>query len=63
MYQAVRALPATYRSVVVLYYFAGESTAEIAAALRISGAAVRTRLVRARKLLKSQLEGDYFDES
>ena len=63
VYQAVRALPAPYRSVVYLFYFAGESTAEIAAALRISGAAVRTRLVRARKLLKSQLEGDYFDES
>lgn len=58
LWQAVLALPPGYRAVVHLYYFEGYDQAEIAALLRLSPAAVRTRLYRARGYLKKELNDD-----
>lgn len=56
LYEAVRLLPPKCRIVVHLFYYEGYSSKEIADILHIREATVRTRLVRARKLLKEQLK-------
>ena len=53
---AVEALPLKFRQVVILYYTQQLSTAEIAAVLRIPKGTVLSRLDKARKLLKTELE-------
>lgn len=55
--QAVRKLPDKYRIVILLYYMEEFSQAEIAAMLRISEGAVKTRIHRAKKILRKELEG------
>jgi RNA polymerase sigma-70 factor (ECF subfamily) len=54
---ALRMLPPTYRVVVVLREVEGLSTREVASVLKISEDNVKTRLHRARILLRQQLEG------
>ena len=56
--EAILALPVNYKTPVYLYYYEGYSTAEIANALHCPQATIRTRLARARNLLKSMLGGD-----
>jgi RNA polymerase sigma factor (sigma-70 family) len=51
----IRRLPDQFRLPLVLYYFDGRSTKNIAEALEISEAAVHTRLSRARKELRRLL--------
>ena len=53
---AVRSLPEKYLYVVEMYYFEEMSCAEIAAALKLNEATVRTRLKRGRERLKKELE-------
>lgn len=55
--QAVMSLSPGYRAVILLYYYDDMSAAEIGKILGISATAVTTRLDRARKQLKSILEG------
>ena len=55
LYDAIKSLPSKCSIVVYLFYYEGYSTREIAKLLHIKEATVRTRLVRARKLLKEQL--------
>ena len=62
VFDAVSALPVRYRSPVILHYYQGLSAGEIAGILHLPGATVRTRLARARALLRNELEGWYFDE-
>jgi RNA polymerase sigma factor (sigma-70 family) len=52
---AVAALPAAVREVVLLYYREGRSAAQVAALLDLSEEAVRQRLSRARKHLRTML--------
>ena len=52
---AIDALPAAYRSVFVLREVEGLSTAETAECLDVSGEVVKTRLHRARALLREEL--------
>lgn len=52
---ALESLPADYREVILLRDFAGMSIAEIAAALQVSQAAVKSRLHRARQLAREYL--------
>jgi len=54
--KAVATLPAEQRSVVELYYFAELSVAEVTVVLGIGEEAVKSRLFRARKKLRSLLE-------
>lgn len=50
-------LPYKYRVPVILYYYEGLSTADISVAMKIPEGTVRSRLFRARTILKSNLEG------
>ena len=55
LFDMVMNLPAKYRVAILLYYFEGYSTEEIAVLLKIPKATVRTRLKRAREKLKIQI--------
>lgn len=52
----VRRLPDAYREVVLLHYWSGYETVEIAKVMGVVPATVRSRLYRARSLLKTMLE-------
>ncbi|NLP18277.1 MAG: sigma-70 family RNA polymerase sigma factor [Firmicutes bacterium] len=58
VFQRVMELPLKYRMVVALYYFQELNVAEIAQILDITPGNVRTRLCRARAVLKKSLGGD-----
>lgn len=58
----VMSLPEKYRQVILLYYYQGLDTKEVAAVLRIPAATVSTRLKRAKEQLRPRLERWYFDE-
>lgn len=55
--KAVTKLPDKYRIPILLYYMEELSQADIAAMMRISEGTVKSRLHRAKKILKEQLEG------
>ena len=55
-------LPEKYRVPVLLFYYYGYSCEEIGKILKISHAAVRTRLKRARNSLKTELEEVWSNE-
>lgn len=59
LFDTILSLPEAYKNVVYLFYYEGYRTDEIAAMLRERPAAVRTRLSRARKMLKKELGGDF----
>lgn len=56
VYAAVAALPQAYRTVIHLFYCEDMTTAQIAALLGVKEAAVRTRLSRARGMLRDRLK-------
>ena len=56
---AVLKLPEKYREVIMLHYYQGLTSQEVARILGIPQATVLTRLHRARKLLESDLKGWY----
>ena len=56
--EAVLSLPPKYKDVVYLYYYEGYTTAEIAKHLKSAEATIRSRLSRARTILKNQLGGE-----
>ncbi|HOO13251.1 MAG TPA: sigma-70 family RNA polymerase sigma factor, partial [Bacillota bacterium] len=60
LFSKVMDLPTKYRMVVVLYYFEGMTTVEIAAVLSLKESTVRTRLCRAREMLKKTLAGEEY---
>lgn len=62
LYYAVMELPVKYRIVIHLFYYEGYSSREIGSLLNIREQAVRTRLVRGRKMLKQQLKEIWQDE-
>ncbi len=62
LFEAVSGLEGKYKSVILLYYYEDMSAEETAKALGISRTAVTTRLDRARKLLKTELERRDFHE-
>lgn len=55
--EAVLGLPEKYRIVVYLYYYEGYLSREIAEMLELTETAVRSRLKRARELLKKKMGG------
>ena len=59
---AVMNLPRKLREVILLYYYRGLNTLEIAETLNISQPAVTGRLKRAREKLKGILKGGDIDE-
>ena len=58
----VVALPAKYKTVIILYYYYDYSVSEISKTLQISNSAVKMRLKRGREILKIELE-DYGNET
>lgn len=56
---AILELPADYKTAVYMYYYEGYSAVEIAHFCRCSQSTVRSRLMRARKMLKNKLGGDF----
>lgn len=56
--EAVWTLPKKYRILIYLYYYEGYKTGEIGSMLGISASTVQTRLAKARKLLKLEIEGN-----
>lgn len=62
--EAVQSLPKKYRILIYLYYYEGYKTGEIGSMLGISASTVQTRLAKARKLLKLEIEGtgENYDE-
>ena len=56
LYEAIKQLPSKCRIVIYLFYYEGYPTKEIADILHMKEATFRTRLVRARNLLKEQLK-------
>lgn len=61
VFTAVMRLPERYRVPLVLHYYGGFSTEEIAKLLHVPGPTVRTRLARGRGRLRAMLEGDCYD--
>lgn len=55
---AVMSLSVKERTVIYLYYYEGYAAEEIAGILKITASAVRSRMERARKHLKTKLEGE-----
>jgi len=55
LFSRVMDLPTKYRVVILLYYFESYSTEEISDLLKMPKATVRTRLKRAREILKKQI--------
>jgi RNA polymerase sigma-70 factor (ECF subfamily) len=55
---AIRSLPAAQRAAVALFHFEDMSIAEVAVALDVPAGTVKTRLMHARRSLRSVLEGD-----
>lgn len=60
--EEIQSLPAKYRQVLVLYYYIGYDTNEIAEILHVRPDAVRSRLSRARQKLKLELEEKGYDK-
>lgn len=58
LHAAIRGLPATQRAAVALYYFEEMSIAETAVALDVPAGTIKTRLMHARRTLRSALQGD-----
>lgn len=61
VYAAVMELPQDQRTAIHLYYYEGYSVKEIAAIVRSSEFAVKSRLFRARECLHERLKGEYSD--
>ena len=57
LYAALQALDEKYRLPVTLHYIEGFRTQEIAAMLKVPEGTVKTRLRRAREMLRKELEG------
>ena len=62
LYDAVQRLPVRYRETVHLYYYEDYPVKEIAHILQKKETTIQTRLMRARKMLKKQLKGEWQDE-
>ena len=56
--EAILRLPDRYKTAIYLYYYEGYSVDEIAHMLHKPSNTIKTRLARARKLLKNELGGD-----
>ena len=62
LFEAVMALPATFRSVIHLFYYEDYTVREIAEILHLTQSNVKVRLNRGRALLKETLKEDWNDD-
>ncbi len=61
VYDTVMKLPEKYRMVIHLFYYEELSVKEIGNVLKLSETAVKTRLHRAREILREQLKGAQYE--
>ncbi len=61
VYYAVMKMPEKYRMVIHLFYYEELSVREIGSILKLSETAVKTRLHRAREMLREQLKGAEYE--
>lgn len=59
VFYVVEKLPVKYRTVILLYYYERYKEKEISEILHVSEGAVKSRLFRARNMLKEKLEGGF----
>lgn len=59
IYRVLLQLPQKYRTVIHLFYYEDMPVAQMAGILGMKESAVRTRLTRARNLLRTKLKGDF----
>lgn len=59
LFYEVLSLPTVFKDVIILYYYQGYGTAEISGILNIAEGTVRSRLHRARELLKRKIGGRF----
>lgn len=57
IYYAVQELPLKYRTIIHLYYYEGYKINEISKILNINENTIKSRLSRARRMLKEKVEG------
>lgn len=57
MFSEVMNLKTEFKDVILLYYYHGYDTKEISEILKVKEGTVRSRLHRARQILKERLEG------
>ena len=62
VFYVVERLPLKYRTVILLYYYERYKEKEISEILHVSEGAVKSRLFRARKMLKEKLKGGFENE-
>lgn len=55
--EAVISLPQKYKSIIYLYYYEGYSTKEISRMMKLNESTLRTRMTKARQLLKEKIGG------
>ncbi|WP_153731500.1 sigma-70 family RNA polymerase sigma factor [Sporosarcina obsidiansis] len=58
---AVLKLPVKYREIIIFYYYEEYNMREIAQFLNLSENTVKTRMIKARKLLKNELPSDHWE--
>ncbi|MEV9641627.1 sigma-70 family RNA polymerase sigma factor [Mammaliicoccus sciuri] len=58
---AVLKLPIKYREIILFYYYEEYNMREVAQFLNLSENTVKTRMIKARKLLKNTLSSDYWE--
>ena len=58
---AIMKLPIKYREIILFYYYEESKMREISALLGLSENTVKARMVKARKLLKIDLQSDYWE--
>ncbi len=61
LYRELQRLPVKYRSVIHLFYYEELSIEEIGRILNAKPSTVRTRLTRAREMLRRMLKEEYYD--
>ncbi len=62
VFYVVERLPLKYRTVILLYYYERYKEKEISEILHVSEGAVKSRLFRARNMLKEKLKGGFENE-
>lgn len=62
LYDMLMRLPKQCRIVCYMHYYEGYSTPEIASILGVSASTVRVQLMKARKKLRIELEGEYYEK-
>ena len=62
VFEEVKKLKQSYRTVIYLYYYEGYKISEISSLMKIKESTIKTWMLKARNILKEKLEGGFDDE-